>query len=103
MELTDYDGKRFALLLCGETEQGEDDWVVFPGIARLQDGILIVQRPEGQPPFQIRSEWYNRIKSVGDEIREMLHGAEYVLPLTVGPKPGVDDEQYIRTGLMWPK
>ncbi len=32
----DIDGRTFALLLIGKTQEGEDDWAVLPGTGRCE-------------------------------------------------------------------
>jgi hypothetical protein len=44
MDLTTLDGKPFALLLMGTTQEGEDDWAVFRGIIHLERGHLYMER-----------------------------------------------------------
>lgn len=103
VELTQYDGKSFALLLCGETEDGEDDWVVFPGIARSRGDSLYLERSGDEPDVEIRPEWWDRIKPTNNKSREVLCGADYYLGLSVG---NISDETVVglkKIGLTWPK
>jgi hypothetical protein len=104
MDLTPYDGKRLSLLLRGETANGEDDWAVFPGVARLRGSALYLDRPGNQPDVEIRPEWYDRIKPTNDKTtREILQGADYYLGLTVGNISDEDAKGLERIGLKWPK
>ena len=103
MDLTRYDGKPFALLLMGETEDGQDDWAVFPGIARLKDSSLYIERAGNEPPIEIQPEWYERIKPTNDESRDILQGADYFLGRTVGNFSDEDAKDLQSIGLKWPK
>ena len=103
VDLTRYDGRTFALLLCGETESGEDNWVVFPGVARMRGNSLYLERPGDAPQVEIRPEWYERIKPTNDKSREILLGADYYLALTVGNISDDEAEGLERIGLKWPK
>ena len=102
MDLTTLDGKLFTLLLICTTPEGEDDWAVFPGIARVEDGKLYLDRG-AKPRFDIRPEWIGRIQSVDPALRKTLRDADYYLPLTVGSLPSGDDaDDLVQTGLNWP-
>ena len=87
MDLSKYDGKTFALLLCGETEDGEDDRAVFPGVARLRDGALYLERPGDLPDVEILPDWYERIRPSNEKVKPILQGASYFVSLSVGKKP----------------
>ena len=102
MDVTEYDGKPFSLLLCGETENGEDDWAVFPGIARVKGERLFLERASGAPDVEIQPEWYNRIKATHDSLRRILQGADYFLPLTVGNISTEDAAGLEGIGIKWP-
>jgi hypothetical protein len=103
VDLTRYNGKLFALLLCGETEYGKDDWAVFFGVARLRETSIVLERPGSEPDVEIRSEWYERIKPTNEKSRQILQGADYMLGLTVGNISVKDVEGFERIGLKWPK
>lgn len=102
VDLTRYDGKRFALLLCGQSEDGEDDWAVFPGIARLRDNCLFLERSRDAPHVEIQPEWYERIKPTNNTSRDILQGADYYLGLTVGNISDEDAKGLEGIGLKWP-
>jgi hypothetical protein len=102
VDLATLDGKPFALLLMGTTSSGKDDWAVFGGIARLEDGTLYLDRG-ADPRFEIRAEWIDRIQIVIDPVvRETLLDADYCLSLTVGRLPDDDSGDFLQTGLKWP-
>jgi hypothetical protein len=67
VDLTRYDGRKFALLLASETEDGHDDWAIFPGVARLRGNSLFLERSGDAPDVTIRPEWYKRIKPTNSE------------------------------------
>jgi hypothetical protein len=95
-------GKPFTLLLMGTTPDGKDDWAVFPGVARVEeDGLYIDRGPKAR--FKIRPEWVSRIRPVDASLRSTLRDAEYYLPLTVGSlASGGNDDDLLRTSLKWP-
>ena len=103
MDLTRYDGRTLALLLCSETADGEDDWAVFPGVARVRGSSLYLERSGDEPDVEIRSEWCERIEPTNDESRPILQGADYYLGLTVGNMTRDVIEGLERLGLKWPK
>lgn len=103
MELRDFDGRAFALLLMGTTPDGEDDWVVFSGTAQVDHDGLRVDRGSEAPAFHVAPHLVPRIRPTTPEQREILLGAEFVLPLTVGALPDdADPNEYVATGLKWP-
>ncbi|MFI5091198.1 MAG: hypothetical protein ACHP7P_14195 [Terriglobales bacterium] len=96
-------GKTLALLLAGHTADGGDDWAVFSGTARYESGTLYLDRGNAKRPFEIQEEWLQRVRPVDGSVAETLAGAEYYLPLTVGPIPsGTALSDYLDTGLKWP-
>jgi hypothetical protein len=95
-------GKRLTLLLMAKTESGEDDWAVFPGTVVLEDGVLYLDRGVGKARLEIRAEWVERIRPVGEEISAILKEADCYLPLTVGALPP-DEDGFLTTGLQWPE
>ena len=98
-----FDGKPFTILLMGTTPDGRDDWAVFPGIARVEeDGLYIDRGPKAR--FEIRPEWVSRIRPVDASLRSTLRDAEYYLPLAVGnlPSASTEEDDLLMTGLKWP-
>lgn len=103
MELRDLDGRAFALLLMGTTSDGEDDWVVFSGTAYVDQEELRVDRGSLEPPFRVAPHLVPRIRPTTPEQRDILLGAEFVLPLVVGVLPNdADPNDYVAAGLKWP-
>ena len=96
-------GKAFILLLMSTAPDGQEDWAVVSGTARIEPGGVYLDRG-AKPRFDIRAEWISRIRPVAPELRSTLLGADYYLPLTVaslGTDP--DDEDLVLTGLKWPE
>jgi len=102
MDFTAFDGKPFTILLMGTTTDSKDDWAVFPGIARIHEvGLYVDRGPKAR--FKIRPEWLSRIRPVDASLRSTLQGADYYLPLTVGTLPsGANEDDLLMTGLKWP-
>lgn len=103
MNLYEYKGKPFALLLCGETEYSEDDWAVFSGTAYIRNDKLYLERYGDQPDIEIMAEWYERIQETNESVKDILQGADYFITLSVGQMPEDADDSYIPLGLKWPK
>ena len=96
------EGRLVAVLLMGKALTGEDDWAVFTGTIHSDDCGLFLER-EAKPRFEIRAEWLDRIEPVDPSLKDLLMGAAYYLPLTIGPlAEGESAENYITTGLKWP-
>ena len=98
MDIAELDGKLFTLWLTDEA----DESVVYSGIARLKGTGLLLERDK-QSSFEIRSEWYERIRTVtSEDMRKILLGADYFLHLMVGNLLDVSGpEGYEATGLKW--
>jgi hypothetical protein len=99
MDLTELSGRPFTLWLTDE--DGES--AIFSGVARWDGSTLLLDRSP-KAPFEIRSEWHERIKPVTNEqAQEILLGADYFLRLYVGKLPDVTaSNEYEHTGLKWP-
>jgi hypothetical protein len=99
IEVSELDGKRFTVWLTDEAEES----VIFAGTARRNGLVLSVDRGS-LPPFEVRAEWFERIRPVNDqESRKILLGAEYVLHLWVGNLAEDENkDRYLHTGLKWP-
>ena len=95
-------GKKLALLIVGEDEQGKDDVVVFTGIVRQDGRSLILERVEG--PFALLDEWLERVQPVDNDVRDILLDSDFVLPLSIGNLPGgANTADFESTRLKWPK
>ena len=102
MRIQELEGKKLALLLMAKTAKGEDDWAVFTGTICIKSGKVFVDRGTQGKPFEVREEWFDRIKAVASDMRELLLGADVYLPLSVGDKPD-SESSFEDTGLHWPK
>lgn len=92
------------MLAWGEKPDGTDDVVVFTGIADWDGRRLMMQRGEGEPPFEVSDDWWDRLKPVDPDLQPDLLGAEYSFSVTIGPLPaGADVIDYLQTGLKWPE
>ena len=96
-------GSSLALLLVGETEDGEEDWAIFTGTIESKDGEFFLNRGPDKDIFDIRDEWLSRIKPVKEEVREILGNCDFFLPLSVGAVSDDDALGMEATGLKWPK
>ena len=88
----------------GETDDGDDDWAVFPGTVRREGDSEFLDRGPERARFEIRKEWLSRIQTVDDGLREVLGNCELYLPLSVANlPPDRDSDDFELTGLKWPK
>ncbi len=71
-------GKSFAIVLSDEKKEG----ATLYGTARWDGETLVIDRGKGKPPFEVRTEWYERIQPVkGPVAKAILEGAEFWLRL----------------------
>jgi hypothetical protein len=100
MDLNDFAGKRLALWLTDDSNES----AIFTGTMRWDGWTLNMDRA-AMPAFEVRQEWYDRIKPVlTEEARRILLGSDYFLRLRVGALPNdVNDSEYEGTGLRWPE
>ena len=104
MDLRLLDGKWFAVLMIAETPGGKDEWAFFEGTATWDGAQLVIDRGPGNKPFSVPEDTFARIKPVDHKFRQAFEHAEYYVPLLVGLLPeGADLNQYIATGMRWPK
>lgn len=101
LNLDDLHGKHLAMIAT-VYEEGESETAVFTGIAHWTGEHLLMLRGEDQEPFEVQSEWFERIRPVKEEIRSILRGAEFCFTVTMGTLPGDAGEEYQKTGLRWP-
>ena len=97
------DGKKLALVLFGQDEEGNDDVAVFTGTARLNESVVTFERPDIEP-LELKDDWIDRIKPVSSDMKETLLDADYMVPLSIGKLSQEDDwSGFVETGLKWPK
>jgi hypothetical protein len=79
----------------------EDDVHVYAGLLQIQDGQYSFVNEERGWRVQLDKEQLGRITPVGEELREMLLGGDYYLPLTVGSLAENSQDEVFKTGLKW--
>ncbi len=101
---SEFEGKTLALLLMAKTEEGDDDWAVFPGTFRKDGDRAYLERDDGHEDFEIREEWVERIRPVdNEEVRSILQNCDFFLSLSVGSIADSERESLDTTGLKWPQ
>jgi hypothetical protein len=94
-------GRQLSLVFVGETDDKED-WPVITGVIRQGPDGFLLERPEGWVP--LLTEWLDRIKPVEPRLRDILLGAEYVLPLRLEDLPAnATPQQLHHLGLKRPR
>ena len=87
-----------------ETEDGDENWAVFPGTFRRDGDRVYLERGTGHTNFEIRDEWVERIRSTDNEdIRSILQNCDLFLPLSVGSIGDAERQTLESTGLSWPQ
>jgi hypothetical protein len=72
---------------------------ILEGIAR---GEHAVEPPHSS--FQVPNEWWDRLKPISDDLKEMLLEADFCFSVTVGNlSESGDVAGYVKTGLKWPR
>lgn len=66
------------MLFVGGADDKEE-WPVITGVILQAGDELMLDRPEG--PVRLLTEWLDRIIPVDPDLRHILLGADYVLPL----------------------
>lgn len=95
------DKQTLAIIVVNIDTEDKDEVVVYTGEINIKGNKLFFNR-YGKDIFEI-TQWQDRIKSVGEEIKEVLSGCEYLITLTIGDLPENDKpETYMPTGLKWP-
>jgi hypothetical protein len=104
MKFEELTGKKLAILAVGNDDKEETEAAVFTGIARWSNGHLFLDRDCNQKPFQIPDDTLERIKSVPEKVSDIFLGAEFYIPMSIGPLPkDANPEDYTQTGLKWPE
>jgi hypothetical protein len=100
MNLDQINGKSLAIVLSDDKGEG----ATFHGTARWDGETLVIDRGKGNPDFEIRKEWYERIQPVkGPVAKAILEDAEFWLQLRVGPVADDDTTAFEPMGLKWPE
>lgn len=100
MDIAAINGKRLAIWLTDDSNESG----LFAGEARWDGTTLRLDRG-ATPPFEVRPEWYDRIKAINsDEVRSSLLDSDYYLRLWVGKLPDAANEtEFEKTDLQWPE
>ena len=100
---SDVHGKRIAMVAWGKKPDSSKDVTAFTGIASWDGAHLTMLRDPG-PDFTFPDEWLDGFKPVHAKARAILMDAEYSIDVTMNSLPdGANLEEYVKTGLMWPK
>jgi len=104
MNFEELTGKKLALAIWGEDENGKDDVAVLTGRARWANGHLYLDYGRNQKPFQFPDDVLERIKPVPADVADIFLEAEFYISMSIGSLPDdADPNDYIDTGLKWPK
>ena len=83
---------KLTVVLVYDNETAERDLRLLPGIARLQEGKLLLQPFAQVEIFPIPDECYSSISPVSAELGGILGDAEYYVVIPVPPIPNDDDK-----------
>ena len=101
---SDVNGRRLAMVACGEKPDGSADVVVFAGPAEWDGDHLSMHHESSQSSLVLPDEFLGRLQPVPSDLRSILLDADYSLSVTIGDLPAdADPSEYVRIGLMWPK
>lgn len=85
--LTDFYGKKIALLLHFLNENKEKSAVLVTGTAFFQDGYLRLHRGSSIPPLPIPLKIVWRAIPVKDDIRDIVGDADFLMEGTIAEIP----------------
>lgn len=92
--------KTIAIIAVDVDSKDEENLVVYSGTINLKDDQLFFNR-DGNNLFEI-SDWQERIKIVGDDVKNILLDCNYSLTLSIGDLPENENpNDYKETGLKW--
>jgi len=75
-------GCKLALLTHRKSAVGAETVQLDTGIVTFTHSELLLDRGLHKRPFRLRSDWMNRVQSVGGDMRGSLGDAEVMLTLT---------------------
>ena len=85
-------------------ERGDDDWAILKGTGVVEEGALYIHRGADDPLFPVPAEALTRVKEVTEELSDMLLGAQYCIPITIGRvDEDIDPRTLASAGFVWPK
>ena len=97
-------GRKICLLLISKDNQGDDDWAIALGEITFINGTPHFQNTETPKPFVLPDDTLERLLVPSEEVRNIVCGADYILPLPVKSIPeGPNAEPFVPTGLKWPE
>ena len=103
IDLNLLDGKRLGLILWSKDTRGEDEAMVHVGTASW-NGVVLTVEVKNHPPFQVRPEWFGRIKKTDAETKGILLNSEYCISLLVSDLPNdAKPGDFKKTGIKWSK
>ncbi len=82
VNLRELSGRSLAVVLFTVDKDGEDPFASRAGVARYEDGGLLVDWPEGGVPFRVPESAYERI-ALCNEIGKTETGCDYWVILSV--------------------
>ena len=88
------------MVAWGKEEDESDRVAVFTGVADW-DGKCLRMRRERGGVFEVRPEWWERIRPANAEVREIVLQAEFCFSVAVGDVEDAGDGLE-KTGLKWP-
>jgi len=95
-------GKRIAMIAWGKKENGEDDVIVFTGVANWDGKTLTMTREPASSSYKLPTDLLAKIKPVQPEIKSILLEAEYAFSVRVNDLPDdADMSEFRKTGLQW--
>jgi hypothetical protein len=101
IDLATVHGKRMAMMAWGKKEDGTDDVVAFTGIADWDGKRLRLLREKGEV-FEVLADFWDRIRPVNEEVKDILLNAEFCFSVTVGNLGDAGADGLLLTGLKWP-
>lgn len=104
MDISHLEGAEIALVLMGRDRQGDEDWAILEGRGVVKGGELYIERQSDDLLFPVPREALGRAKKVTKDLAEILRGAEWCIPLTVGPvDEDIDPYTLESAGFIWPE
>ena len=95
--------KRLALVIIKTNKGGKEDGAIWEDKIYYDKGKYYLGAKDDSQRFYIAKEFYNRIKRVADQVKEITE-AEYLLVLTAAnakDDPNAPEDR-VHTGLKWP-
>jgi hypothetical protein len=81
--------------------ENQDDVHVYAGLLQIHDGHYSFVNEEKGWRVQLDKEQVSRMRPVEEDLRTILLGADYCVPLTIGSLPENGQDEVFKTGLKW--